>query len=135
MVNVIGPLADLAAGLRARAGALREAGQAAETAARSCGWTGHRGDLVRHSIAERRAAIEGLAWEYEQLANRAEAMGFDFGQAIKVMHRYENDVRAWLAHAPAEQLSRFSGGGHLPPSGSPEWKRVLAQARAAGAAL
>ena len=135
MVDVLGTLNELSAGLRLRAGALRAAAGAAEQAVVSSGWTGHRADLVLDSVRQQRQEAESIAHALDQLAQRADNMHSDLGTALRLMHRYEDNVRSWLGRATPEQLQHFTVGGHLPTAGSHEWAHVMTLARNAGAAL
>ncbi len=133
MLDPAGLLAETAAGLRARAATIRAAADAACAAHARSGWTGHRGDEVRQHLEERRHAAHDVADECEHLASQADGMAADYRVSLRRMKQYEDDVRAWLHTAGQDGLKLLHTA--LPPTGSPAWAHVIADARRAGARL
>jgi hypothetical protein len=133
VLDPAGLLAEMAAGLRAHASTIRSAADEVCATHDRSGWTGHRADEVRRRLEERRHAAHDVADECEHLAAQADGMAADYRASVRRMKQYEDDVRAWLHTAGQDGLKLLHTA--LPPTGSPAWAQVIANARRAGARL
>jgi hypothetical protein len=128
-------LQELAHGLRSRADALRAAGDAPSAAMAASGWTGNRAQALAGRLHDRQQVSEHLADECDRLAAVAETMSGDYAASVRRMQAYEDNVRHWLLSATHEQRQQFGMSDRLPPTGSPQWTQVAAQARRSGAPI